>query len=232
MHIFRRYISPSVGITYRLKDSRKAQQILFTSGQSDTLLVPDASRDLASTNRWTAQGHTPHLQETNPGLIGFNDSFFIPFCYERDTGYYLLPRFPPPTQAVFQAQGNTSMPVIDLHKNIKDGTYKNIYMGHMVNAVDSILERGELAGAADAKDVEFIPPKVAQPYMHAGVPLSGLIDKQRGGDMMLLQAKVTRVIPQNWRMNTRVMPLTQKANVARTTAPLMRTLLRRRRMRR
>ena len=78
-----------VGLTYAfLKDIRKAQQILFTSGQNDTLLVPDASRDLASTNRWTAQGHTPHLQETNPGLIGFNNSFFIPLCYERDTGYF------------------------------------------------------------------------------------------------------------------------------------------------
>lgn len=53
-----------VGLTYAfLGKNTIAQQILFTSGQGDTLLVPDAARDLCATNRFAAQGHTVYLQE-------------------------------------------------------------------------------------------------------------------------------------------------------------------------
>ena len=95
-----------VFLTYDSKD-KKPRQMLVTTGQADTLLIPDVSRPLAASNRWSAQGHTPHLEESKPGLIGFNDEFFIPFCFETTSGYFLCPCYPPPNQAIFQTAGNS-----------------------------------------------------------------------------------------------------------------------------
>ena len=122
-------------------DDKPPKQVLMTSGQADTLLVPDVSRPLAASNRWSAQGHTPHLQEMNPGLIGFENSFFVPFCYERDTGYFLCPCYPPPTQALFQAEDNARVEVIDLNCHIDDGSYKSLYMHQMVSNGSSTFKR-------------------------------------------------------------------------------------------
>ena len=74
-------IGHMVFTTYALRstlDDKPPKQVLMTSGQADTLLVPDVSRPLAASNRWSAQGHTPHLQEMNPGLIGFETVSLCP----------------------------------------------------------------------------------------------------------------------------------------------------------
>ena len=43
-----------VFLTYDSK-GKKPRQMLVTSGQADTLLIPDVSRPLAASNRWSAQ---------------------------------------------------------------------------------------------------------------------------------------------------------------------------------
>ena len=124
-------IGHMVFMTYDAR-TKQPKPILATTGQEDTLLVPDVSRPLAALNRWAAQGHTPHLKESNPGLIGHNNSFFIPFCYEPSTGYFLVPAYPPPNRAVFQIRGNVTLPVVDLNEAINNGSYSPIYMNKLV----------------------------------------------------------------------------------------------------
>jgi hypothetical protein len=123
-----------VFVTYDAKNRKNPKQILITTGQADTLLVPDVSRPLAASNRWSAQGHTPHLQECNPGLVGHNNEFFIPFCYDQNTGYFLMPAYPPPTQATFQTHGEGTVPVINLNRPIDEGRYSSIYMHQMLSS--------------------------------------------------------------------------------------------------
>ena len=79
--------------------------IIVTTGQFDTLLVHDVSRPLFASNRCSAQGYAVHLSEVNPGSRDLNNEWFIPFVYESTTNYFLLPAYPPPSQAPFQTSG-------------------------------------------------------------------------------------------------------------------------------
>ena len=103
----------------------------MTTGQFDTLLVHDVSRPLFASNRCSAQGHTVHLSEVNPGIRDLNNQWFVPFVYENTTNYFLLPAYPPPTQAPFQTSGTHDSPVINWNAHVDNGSYCPLYMRSM-----------------------------------------------------------------------------------------------------
>ena len=166
-----------VFLTYDSKD-KKPRQMLVTTGQADTLLIPDVSRPLAASNRWSAQGHTPHLEESKPGLIGFNDEFFIPFCFETTSGYFLCPCYPPPNQAIFQTAGNSGMSVVNLNQAIDNGNYSSIYMNKMVCM--------GAAGDADLDDMNLDDIMSAQSTQEE---TNGQDHQDQGGEKLKLKRK-------------------------------------------
>jgi len=95
---------------------------ILTSGTDDALLIPDCTRSLCSLTCFSAQGHTVHLNESNPGIVLRDGKGFIPCCLESETGYVLLPCFPPPSSATF-VRTRCEMPVIDLDASLTSGTY-------------------------------------------------------------------------------------------------------------
>jgi len=95
---------------------------ILTSGTDDALLVPDCTRSLCSLTHFSAQGHTVHLNESNPGIVLRDGKGFMPCCLESETGYVLLPCLPPPSSATF-ARTPREMPVIDFNASVTSGTY-------------------------------------------------------------------------------------------------------------
>jgi len=97
---------------------------VLTSGTEDALLVPraDSSRFFCSLTRFSAQGHTVHLNEEHPGIILHNNEVFVPYCWEISTGYFMLPINPPPSSAAF-VKLPYELPVIDLNSSVNSGTY-------------------------------------------------------------------------------------------------------------
>ena len=95
---------------------------ILTCGTDDALLVPDCTRSLCSLTRFSAQGRTVHLNESNPGIVLRDGKGFIPCCLESETGYVLLPCFPPPSSATF-VRTPREMPVIDFNASVTSGTY-------------------------------------------------------------------------------------------------------------
>ena len=120
-----------VFMTFCAKNRSKPRPIIVTTGQFDTLLVHDVSRLLFASNSCSAQGHAVHLSEVNPGFRDFSNQWFVPFVYETTTNYYLLPAYPPPTQAPFQTSGAHSSPVINWNSHVDNGSYCPLYMRSM-----------------------------------------------------------------------------------------------------
>ena len=71
--------------------------IILTSGCNDTWIIPNANRMLFSQVRAKLQGHKCILEGPNPGMLIAGTNDFIPFVTEEETGYCLLPMFPPPS---------------------------------------------------------------------------------------------------------------------------------------
>jgi hypothetical protein len=71
--------------------------IILTSECNDTGTIPNANRLLFSPVRAELQGHKCILEGPNPGMLIADTKDFIPLVTEEETGYALLPMFPPPS---------------------------------------------------------------------------------------------------------------------------------------
>jgi hypothetical protein len=71
--------------------------IILTSECNDTWTIPNANRLLFSPVRAKLQGHKCILEGPNPGMLIADTKDFIPLVTEEETGYALLPMFPPPS---------------------------------------------------------------------------------------------------------------------------------------
>ena len=109
---------------YLSSDSARSepQPCVITSGTFDTLLVPDCTRAFYSLNCASAQGNSFQINEEHPGILLHGGKAFVPCCLEVDTGYMMLPAYPPPSTMSFVRLPN-SLPVIDFNKSIASGTY-------------------------------------------------------------------------------------------------------------
>ena len=96
---------------------------VLTSGTEDALLVPraDSSRFFCSLTRFSAQGHTVHLNEEHLGIILCDNAGFVPCCMEISTGYFMLPIDPPPSSAAF-VKLSSELPTIDFNTSVNSGT--------------------------------------------------------------------------------------------------------------
>jgi len=71
--------------------------IILTSGCNDTWTIPNANLLRFSQVRAKLHGHRCILEGPNPGLIIGDTNDFIQFVTKEETGYCLLPMFPPPS---------------------------------------------------------------------------------------------------------------------------------------
>jgi hypothetical protein len=81
-------------VTYCKDNNNRWEMIILTSGCNDTWTIPNANRLLFSQVRAKLQGHNCILEA---GMLIADTNDFIPFVTEEETGYYLLPMFPPPS---------------------------------------------------------------------------------------------------------------------------------------
>ena len=84
-------------VTYCKNNNNRWEMIILTSGCNDTWIIPNANRMLFSQVRAKLQGHKCILDGPNPGMLIAGTNDFIPFVTEEETGYCLLPMFPPPS---------------------------------------------------------------------------------------------------------------------------------------
>jgi hypothetical protein len=84
-------------VTYCKDNNNRGEMIMLTSGCDDTWKIPNANRLLFSQVRAKLQGHKCILEGPNPGMLIADTKDFIPFVTEEETGYCLLPMFPPPS---------------------------------------------------------------------------------------------------------------------------------------
>ena len=84
-------------VTYCKNNNNRWEMIILTSGCNDTWIIPNANRMLFSQVRAKLQGHKCILEGPNPGMLIAGTNDFIPFVTEEETGYCLLPMFPPPS---------------------------------------------------------------------------------------------------------------------------------------
>ena len=93
------------------------KKVILTSGTHDTWVVLDAKRPIFSQVRAKLQGHRCILEGDRPGLIISGTQTFIPFVECPESGFCLMPAYPPPTvSAIHNDIYASSMKVINLDK--------------------------------------------------------------------------------------------------------------------
>ena len=92
-------------------------KVILTSGTHDTWVVLDAKRPIFSQVRAKLQGHRCILEGDRPDLIISGTQTFIPFVECPESGFCLMPAYPPPTaSAIHNDIYASSMKVVNLNK--------------------------------------------------------------------------------------------------------------------
>ena len=85
-----------------------------------TLLVPTSTRPIASAIQFDRQGHQSHAYGSSPGLVLFGGKGFLPFVKEEQTGFFLMPCYPPN----FKNPEVYSSEILNLNSAVDDGSFK------------------------------------------------------------------------------------------------------------
>jgi len=110
-------------VTYCKDNNNRWEMIILTSGCNDTWTIPNANRLLLSQVRAKLQGHKCILEGPNPGMLIADTKDFIPFVTEEETGYCLLPMFPPPSNTTRHTGiYSNSMRVINMNSGNNSAT--------------------------------------------------------------------------------------------------------------
>jgi len=129
------------------------QPCVITSDTFDTLLVPDCTRALYSLTCASAQGHSSQINEEHPGILLHGGKGFVPCCLEVETGYMMLPAYPPPSTMAFVRLPDT-LPVINFIDSVANGTYVSALAARAYSGAAAESSASESSSASSSSSAD------------------------------------------------------------------------------